>query len=61
MVFNVATPVEPLPIVKSRTNSSSFVYVLIKYSNRATGFWVGCKAPLPNILLNFKISFGKFV
>ena len=37
-----ATPVEPLPIVKSRTVSPSFVYVLIRYSSRATGFCVGC-------------------
>ena len=42
LVFMQATPVEPLPIVKSRTKSPSLVYVFIKYSNNATGFCVGC-------------------
>ena len=33
-----ATPVLPLPIVKSNTKSFSLVYVFIKYSNKSTGF-----------------------
>ena len=45
LVFTQATPVLPLPIVKSRTVSPSFVYVRIRYSSKATGFCVGCKAP----------------
>ena len=36
-----ATPVLPLPIVKSKTTSFSWVYVLIRYSRSATGFCVG--------------------
>jgi len=34
--------VVPLPIQLSRTRSHSLVYVLIRYSNKATGFCVGC-------------------
>ena len=37
-----AIAVVPEPIQLSRTKSFSFVYVLIKYSNSATGFCVGC-------------------
>ena len=36
--FLQATPVEPDPIVKSKTVSFSFVYVCIKSSNNAIGF-----------------------
>ena len=41
MIFTEATPVEPLPIQLSKTISPSSVYVLIRYSNKSTGFWVG--------------------
>ena len=41
LVFTAQTPVLQAPIVKSKTVSHSFVYVLIKYSISATGFWVG--------------------
>src|SRR5699024_11197094 len=42
LVFNAAIAVVPLPIQLSKTVSPSFVYVLIRYSKSATGFWVGC-------------------
>src|SRR5699024_1541825 len=41
LVFTQATPVLPLPIVKSTTRSPSFEYVLIKSSRSRTGFCVG--------------------
>ena len=41
-MFNAATPVEPEPIQLSSITSPSCVYVLIKYSSKSTGFWVGC-------------------
>src|SRR5699024_11750658 len=41
-VFNAAIAVVPLPMQLSRTVSSSFVYVFIKYSNSGTCFLVGC-------------------
>lgn len=44
LVLTHATPVEPLPMQLSRTVSPSFVYVLIKYSSKGTGFCVGCTA-----------------
>src|SRR5699024_10566240 len=41
-VFMQAIAVVPLPIQLSNTVSPSFVYVLIRYSNKVTGFCVGC-------------------
>ena len=38
-----AIPVVPEPAQLSKTKSPSLVYVLIRYSNNATGFCVGCK------------------
>jgi hypothetical protein len=59
LVFTHATPVEPLPIALSNTVSPSFVYVLIRYSKSATGFWVGCILDCAEkSLLNFDIVFG---
>ena len=37
-----AIAVVPLPMQLSKTISPSFVYVFMRYSNNATGFWVGC-------------------
>src|SRR5699024_7880320 len=53
--FLQATPVVPEPMTLSRTVSPSLVYVLIRYSNKATGFCVGCK---PDSLLNLMILNG---
>ena len=39
-----ATPVVPEPIQLSKTKSPLLLYVLIRYSIRATGFCVGCIA-----------------
>src|SRR5690625_913886 len=41
-VLIAATAVVPDPITLSKTTSPSFVYVRIRYSNKATGFCVGC-------------------
>ena len=41
-VFKQAIAVVPEPIQLSKTVSPLLVYVLIRYSNKATGFWVGC-------------------
>lgn len=40
-VLTQATPVEPLPIAKSSTVLPGLLYVHIKSSSNATGFWVG--------------------
>ena len=50
-----ATPVVPLPIHVSKTCIFGSVYVLIKYSNNATGFCVGCN---PTSVLNFWMLLG---
>src|SRR5574344_909316 len=46
LVFTQATPVEPETIQLSKTVSFSSVYFLIRYSSKATGFWVGWRLPL---------------
>lgn len=53
-----ASAVVPLPIQLSNTSSPSFVYVLIKYSNKAIGFWVGCTRMLS--CENSSTDFGQF-
>src|SRR5699024_9613265 len=62
-VLIAATAVVPEPMTLSKTVSLSFVYVRMRYSNRATGFCVGC---LTNSLelgrkeLNFNTVLGFF-
>lgn len=52
-VFNAAIAVVMLPAQGSRIRSPGSVYVRIRYSIKATGFWVGWIA-------DFWISFGNF-
>src|SRR5690606_20723623 len=51
-----ATAVVPEPIQLSRTMPPSFVYVFMRYSNKATGFCVGCNRLLSR--LNILIDVG---
>src|SRR5690606_24869325 len=60
LVLIHATAVVPLPKQLSRTVSPSFVYVLIKYSNRGTGFCVGCTLFVLSALENVWMLFGYF-
>src|SRR5699024_9990904 len=56
--FLHATPVVPEHIQLSNIFSPSFVYVLIRYSNNATGFWVGCTLFVPSAVDSIIMDFG---
>src|SRR5574344_2651487 len=58
LVLSHATAVVKEPAQLSRTVSPSLVYVFIRYSQRATGFCVGCKAHFCLSVLNVNTLFG---